>query len=106
MMSNVVEATILMGYFKGEDVLIPCIPVIPTDMPFQFNGLQFPISLAFAISIKKGQSLEWFSFDLDTDSFSNDNYMLRVLKSANLTISIYTQTMQKSPPTSTVKLNI
>jgi hypothetical protein len=33
-MSNVVEATILTGPFKCEDVLIPRIPMIPTDMPY------------------------------------------------------------------------
>jgi hypothetical protein len=43
LMSNVIEATILTGPFKGEDVLIPRIPLIPTDMPFQFKRLQFPI---------------------------------------------------------------
>jgi hypothetical protein len=42
-MSNVVEATILTEPLKGEDVLIPRIPMIPTDMPFQFKILQFPI---------------------------------------------------------------
>ena len=34
LMSNVVEASILTGPFKGEDVLIPRIPIIPTDIPF------------------------------------------------------------------------
>ncbi|VDN00438.1 unnamed protein product, partial [Onchocerca ochengi] len=43
LMTNVVQATILTGSFKGEDVLTPRIPMIPTDMPFQFKGLQFPI---------------------------------------------------------------
>ncbi|GFX91419.1 ATP-dependent DNA helicase [Trichonephila clavipes] len=50
LMNNVVEATILTGPFKGEDVLIPRIPMIPTDTPFKFKRLQFPIRLAFAIS--------------------------------------------------------
>ncbi|CAL1264352.1 unnamed protein product, partial [Larinioides sclopetarius] len=54
-MNNVVEATILTGPFKGEDVLIPRIPMIPTDTPFQFKRLQFPIRLAFAITINKAQ---------------------------------------------------
>ena len=36
LMSNVMEATILAGPFKGEDVLVPHIPMNPTDMPFQF----------------------------------------------------------------------
>ncbi|XP_069162254.1 uncharacterized protein [Procambarus clarkii] len=37
--NNVVEATILTGSFTGEDVLIPRIPMIPTDMPYQFKRL-------------------------------------------------------------------
>ncbi|XP_069195719.1 uncharacterized protein [Procambarus clarkii] len=60
LISNDVEATILRGSFKGEDVLIPHIPMIPTDMIFQFKRLQFPIRMAFAITNNKawGKSLE------------------------------------------------
>ena len=73
LMSNVVEATILTGPVTGEDVLIPRIPTIPTDMPFQFKRLQFPIRLAFAITINKaqGQSLELCDLDLTTECFSH-----------------------------------
>ncbi|CAL1292154.1 unnamed protein product, partial [Larinioides sclopetarius] len=73
LMNNVVEATILTGPFKGEDVLIPQIPMIPTDTPFQFKRLQFPIRLTFAITINKaqGQSLELCGLDLDADCFSH-----------------------------------
>jgi ATP-dependent DNA helicase PIF1 len=42
-MGNVIHATILKGKFKGEEVLIPRIPMIPTDMPFEFKRIQFPI---------------------------------------------------------------
>lgn len=41
LMSNVIEATIIKGKYKGEDVLIPRIPMIPTDLPFDFKRLQF-----------------------------------------------------------------
>jgi ATP-dependent DNA helicase PIF1 len=70
---NVVEATILTGLLKGEDVLIPRVPLIPTDMPFQFERLQFPIQLAFAITINKvqGQSLQLCGLHLHTDCFSH-----------------------------------
>ena len=70
-MNNVVEATILTGPFKAEDVLIPRIPMILTDTPFQFNRLQFPIQLAFAVTISKaqGQSLELCGLDLDANCF-------------------------------------
>ena len=39
MMNNVIEATILTGKFKGEDVLLPRIQMKPTDMPFEFKRL-------------------------------------------------------------------
>src|SRR5258705_7682153 len=89
--SNVVEATILIGPFEGEDVLIPRIPMIPTDMPFQFKRLQFPIRLAFAITINKaqGQSLELCGLYLDTDCFSHGQLYVacsRVGKPDNLFI--------------------
>ncbi|XP_052750249.1 uncharacterized protein LOC128200537, partial [Galleria mellonella] len=59
LLNNVIEATILKGKYKGEDVLIPRIPMIPNDIPFSFKRLQFPVRLAFAMSINKsqGQSL-------------------------------------------------
>ncbi|KAF2903154.1 hypothetical protein ILUMI_03031 [Ignelater luminosus] len=59
-MNNLIEATIIIGKFKGEDVLIPRIPLMPTDFAIQFKRVQFPVRLAFAMSINKsqGQSLE------------------------------------------------
>ncbi|GFV94463.1 uncharacterized protein TNCV_3353001 [Trichonephila clavipes] len=94
LMSNLIEATILTRPFNGEDVLIPCIPMIPTDMPFQFKRLQFPIRLAFAITINKaqGQSLELCGLDLETDCFSHGQLYVacsRVGKLDNL--YIYTE---------------
>ena len=73
LMTNIIEAKILTGPFKSEDVLIPWIPKIPTDISFQFKGLQFPIWLAFAITINKaqGQSLELCGLYLHTDCFSH-----------------------------------
>ena len=52
--------TILTGPFEDEVFLIPRIPMILKDLPFQFKRLQFPIRLAFVITINKaqGQSLE------------------------------------------------
>ncbi|VDN00850.1 unnamed protein product, partial [Onchocerca ochengi] len=53
LMNNAVQATVLTGSFKDEDVLIPRISMIPMDMSFQFKRLQFPIRLALAFTINK-----------------------------------------------------
>lgn len=73
LMTNVIYATILKGKFKGEEVLIPRIPIIPTDMPFEFKRLQFPIRLAFAMTINKsqGQSLNVCGLNFEESCFSH-----------------------------------
>lgn len=73
LMNNVIEATILKGRYKGEDVLIPRIPMIPSDLPFTFKRLQFPVRLAFAMTINKsqGQSLEICGVNLELPCFSH-----------------------------------
>jgi ATP-dependent DNA helicase PIF1 len=73
LMNNVIEATILKGKYKGEDVLIPRIPMIPNDMPFNFKQLQFPVRLAFAMSINKsqGQTPSVCGINLENPCFSH-----------------------------------
>ncbi|XP_063907386.1 ATP-dependent DNA helicase PIF1-like [Zophobas morio] len=73
LMNNVIEATIIKGKYKGEDVLIPRIPMIPTDLPFDFKRLQFPLRLAFAMTINKsqGQSLEVCGINLEFPCFAH-----------------------------------
>jgi ATP-dependent DNA helicase PIF1 len=73
LMPHVIEATILTGCAKGDDVFIPRIPMIPNDMPFEFKRLQFPVRLAFAMSINKaqGQSLKVAGINLGTPCFSH-----------------------------------
>ncbi|GFX90707.1 ATP-dependent DNA helicase [Trichonephila clavipes] len=59
LMQNILGATILKGVGKGESVIIPRIPIISTDLPVQFERVQFPIKLSFAVTINnaQGQSL-------------------------------------------------
>ena len=95
LMNNIIEATILNGKFKGTDVLLPRIPMIPTDMPFEFKRLQFPVRLAFAMTINKaqGQSLQVFGLDLEIPCFSHGQLYVacsRVGKPSNL--FVYTPT--------------
>ncbi|CAF1287602.1 unnamed protein product [Rotaria sp. Silwood1] len=73
LMPHVIEATILTGCAKGEDVFMPRIPMVPNDMPLEFKSLQFPVRLAFAMSINKaqGQSLKVAGINLGTPCFSH-----------------------------------
>ena len=70
---HVLEATILTGLAQGKDIFILRIPLIPSDLPFQFKRLQFPLNVCFAISINKsqGQSLKVVGLDLQTPCFSH-----------------------------------
>ncbi|KAJ2949819.1 hypothetical protein O0L34_g11134 [Tuta absoluta] len=50
---NLIEADILTGCGAGETVLIPRIPLIPNNFPFEFKRVQFPVSVCFAMTINK-----------------------------------------------------
>ncbi len=82
LMRHVIEAKVLTGCAKGEDVFIPRIPIIPTDMPFEFKRLQFPVRLAFAVCINKaqGQSLKVAGINLETSCLSNGELYVACLR--------------------------
>lgn len=93
LLSNIIEARILNGKFKGEDVLIPRIPMIPTDLPFDFKRMQFPVRLAFAMTINKaqGQSMQVCGINLQEPVFSHGQLYVacsRVGKPSELSIFV------------------
>ncbi|KAJ7561127.1 hypothetical protein O6H91_03G014800 [Diphasiastrum complanatum] len=53
----VIEAEIVTGKNIGSRVLIPRIPIVPSnlDLSFELQRVQFPIRPAFAMSINKAQ---------------------------------------------------
>lgn len=69
----VVEATILTGQWKGENVIIPRIPLISNDSAIEFKRLQFPIKVAFAMTVNKaqGQSFNVVGVNLQQEVFSH-----------------------------------
>ena len=71
--SHLIGATILTGCAKGRDVFIPWIPLIPIDLPFNFKRIQFPVRLAFAVSINEaqGQSQKIVGIYLQNSCFSH-----------------------------------
>ena len=70
---NVVKAAITNGNAKKEDLYIPLIPIMPSnmDMSFDFKRLQFPVRPSFAMSINngQGQSLSVAGNNLETPCF-------------------------------------
>ena len=73
LMPNIIEATIITGTYAGEEVLIPRISMSPTDFPFEFKRLQFPVKVCFAMTINKsqGQTLGTVGLDLSWECFSH-----------------------------------
>ena len=73
MMHHVLEATIMSGTFAGENCFIPRIPMKTTDLPFDFQRLQFPVRLSFAMTINKsqGQSMKVVGLNLADPVFSH-----------------------------------
>lgn len=67
--------TVLTGIGKKEDLFIPKIPLIPTDLPFEFKWLQSPVRL----SKIQGQYLKIAGLNLTILCFSHGQTILVVL---------------------------
>ncbi|XP_021729322.1 uncharacterized protein LOC110696338 [Chenopodium quinoa] len=73
---NVIQCTIAVGHYKGEEVFIHRINLRPSKSvkyPFMFERKQFPIKLSFAMTINKsrGQTLSQVSIYLPRPCFSH-----------------------------------
>ena len=73
--ANTIEARIFHGRYVGHDIIIPHIPLIPSNstLPFEFRRLQFPVELCFAMTINKsqGQTFKAVGVDLTNESFTH-----------------------------------
>jgi hypothetical protein len=72
----VLEVQIIGGEHNGKLAFIPRISLIPTDisdLTFKFRRLQFPVRLAFALTINKaqGQSVRYVGVDLRVPIFAH-----------------------------------
>ena len=80
---------ILPGPSKVEHAFIPRILPIPSDLPFQFWRLQFPVKLSLAMTINKsqGQTLKVVGLHLQEPVFSHGQLNVgcsRVGQSSNI----------------------
>lgn len=77
MSERVLEVRLMGGSHDGESVLIPRITIIPSDsqgeFTFSLRRRQFPVNLAFAMTINKaqGQSVKYVGIDLRSPVFSH-----------------------------------
>ncbi len=66
---------LITGQFAGKSVFIPRITIIPTDksLPFQLSRRQFPVRVAYAMTINKsqGQTVSNVGIYLDSPVFSH-----------------------------------
>lgn len=82
MSNRVLEIRLLSGDHAGEHVFIPRITLNPSDaqIPFELRRCQFPICVAFAMTINKsqGQSVKYVGLDLRTSVFTHGQFYVAI----------------------------
>ncbi|PIA26945.1 hypothetical protein AQUCO_08400005v1 [Aquilegia coerulea] len=85
---RVIEARILTGSHVNDRVFIPRITLQPTDseIPFKMSRRQFPVRLAFAMTINKsqGQSVKILGIDLQNPVFSHGQLYVALSRCTSL----------------------
>ena len=88
MSHRVIEIRITAGDFKGNTAFIPRIVLdsSDSDFPFKLRRRQFPLRLAFAMTINKsqGQSLTYTGLDLRTPVFSHGQLYVALSRCTSL----------------------
>ena len=87
MSRNLLKVRILNGSHSGSEAFIPRIDLIPTNeiLPFKLRRRQFPVRLAFAMTINKsqGQSLQHVGIYLSAPVFAHGQLYVAYSRSGN-----------------------
>ncbi|EOA12317.1 hypothetical protein CARUB_v10007951mg, partial [Capsella rubella] len=109
MANHVIEAMVITGDRSGDLVLIPQMFIKPSDtkLPFKMRRRQFPLTLAFAMTINKsqGQSLKEVGLFLPRPVFSHDQLYValsRVTSKSGLKVLILVK--EGNPQTKTMNV--
>jgi hypothetical protein len=103
MRDRVLEVRLIGGEHDGEIALIPWVSLIPSassaDVTFRFKRRQFPVQLAFALSINKaqGQSVRYVGLNLRIAVFAHGQLYValsRATSSHNIKILLPDNTIE------------
>jgi hypothetical protein len=101
---RVLQTQLIGGDHDGQLALIPRISLIPTSTPnftFKIRRRQFPVRLAFAMTINRaqGQSVKYVGLDLRTSVFAHGQLYVafsRVIARRNLKVLLAEDNVQSS----------
>ncbi|KAA6373334.1 MAG: putative ATP-dependent DNA helicase PIF1, partial [Streblomastix strix] len=83
-----IQCRAITGSQKGKQVFIPRIDIVPSDspFPFDFHRLQYPIRLAFSMTINKaqGQSFTHVGIDLSKPVFAHGQLYVALSRSRSM----------------------
>jgi hypothetical protein len=88
MSGRVLEIRLLGGDNAGQHVFIPRITLSPSSLQlgFDFRRRQFPVSVAFAMTINKaqGQSVNHVGLDLRTPVFTHGQFYVAISRATSI----------------------
>jgi hypothetical protein len=88
MANRVIEICLLTGDHAGNHIFIPRLKITPseTTLPFEFSRLQYPLHLAFAMTINKaqGQSLKLAGLDLRSPVFAHGQFYVAISRATSV----------------------
>jgi len=88
MSNNVLEIRLLGGENAGKHFFIPRISLTPSEVqiPFQLRRRQFPVCVAFAMTINKaqGQSVKHVGLDLRSSVFTHGQFYVAVSRATSV----------------------